>query len=112
MKSEIKTWSEFLNELLEEKQILAFKDALRTGAKVYFYGSGLGKSVIVDVLQSLGYEASEPSMHIGFNCSDIPKGNEYICFEVKNMAPKKLIIDLREQLRSQKNEFIEWVQSN
>ncbi len=112
MKSEIKTWNEFLNELLEKKQILAFKDALKADAKVYFYGSGLGKSVIVDVLQSFGYEASEPSMYTGFNCSDIPKGNEYICFEVKNMAPKKLIIDLREQLRSQKNEFIEWIQSN
>ncbi len=107
---EMMTWGEFLNDLLTKEQILVFKEALRVNAKVYFYGTGLGKSVIAEVLQSFGFRVSESGMYPSGGPCDVPINKGYICFEVKNKAPEKLNIYLREQLRSQKEVFIEWIQ--
>lgn len=106
----IMTWDKFLNDLLTKEQILVLREALRVNAKVYFYGKGLGKSVIAEVLQSFGYRASEPGMRLVSCQCDVPIDKGYICFEVKNKTPKTLNIYLRKQLRSQKESFMKWVQ--
>jgi hypothetical protein len=106
-------WVDFLNQLLEEKQIEVLRCALKIKAHVYFYGSGLGKSTAVRVLRAAGYVASEPGMIAGgcLGCAGVPDGSDVVCFNVKKRTLDKLMPELSEVLIDQKNEIVRWVNS-
>lgn len=103
-------WLDFLRSILDEKQIGVLRNALKLKANVYFYGGGLGKSTIANVLKDLGFEVSEPGMVPCGYSTYVPDRTNYICFNVKKKMPKKLIPNLEEQLKAQKEEIIAWVE--
>lgn len=103
-------WIEFLNQLLDEKQIEVLRYALKNNAPVHFHGAGLGKSTIAEVLRHAGYCATEPGeMDHGYS-NYVPDGSNCISFNAKRKPLEKLIPDLRTVLMGQKEEIIQWVQ--
>lgn len=102
-------WRDFLNSILTEKQIEVLRYALKVNAKVYFYGEGLGKSTIVNVLKSLGYTATEPGEMPDRYATYCPDGSDYICFNVKGKTPEELIPRLWDILKGQKKEIVDWI---
>lgn len=104
-------WQEFLNQLLDKKQIEILRCALKLKAPVHFYGIGLGKSTICDVLTALGYKASDPGYLNGGAAgpNGVPTNRGIVCFYVKKKAPEKLIPNLTENLKSQSEGILQWI---
>ena len=83
-----------INGCFTEKQIPLLKDALRTGAKVYLYGRGLGKSLLAETFQNAGYDVSEPGDWTGsIGSLELRDEEGMIAFCVKN-TPKERIPDI------------------
>ena len=104
-------WTEFLEQILEKEQIRVLKYALKVRAQVHFYGTGLGKSTIAEVLTYAGYQATEPE---GMECGHsmfVPDGASSVCFNVKKKPLENYIPDLATILKGQKDEIIRWVNS-
>lgn len=97
------TWNDYINSLIDTKDIPALKEALRNKQIVYFYGAGLGKTTLCNILLSAGYKALEPGLFkeaTGPNY--IPDNNCLITFKLKNTKPVGVF-------RGSKDEIHEWV---
>ncbi|WP_394526493.1 hypothetical protein [Lacrimispora sp. JR3] len=98
-----------LNSCLTETQIEILRQALKAKAKVYFYGRGLGKSLLAETLKNAGYDADEPGTRLdALGPMDVQDAPNTIAFCVKN-TPKETIKDVFDILLGCKNEIVEWV---
>lgn len=103
-------WLDFLSETLEEKQIEVLKFALKIGANIYLYGSGLGKSTIAYTLSALGYNVSDSGEVSYGHSMYVPDGSDFISFNVKKHHREKYIPNLWNIfLTEQKEEILYWV---
>lgn len=101
-------WNEFLNCILDEKQIEVLKFALKIGARVHFYGSGLGKSTLVRLLQEYGFKATEPGTMAYGHCNYVPDGSNFVSFNVMKKYPKKLM-PVYELLKDKKSQLLKLI---
>jgi hypothetical protein len=106
------SWIEFLNQILEKKQIAVLRYALRLNAPIHFYGKGLGKSTVVTVLNATGYRASDAADIFGGcggSCS-VPNDIDVICFNIRK-TPEHVAPNICELLKGRKDEIVQWVNS-
>ena len=102
-------WLDFINSRLDEKQVEVLRQALKVKAPVHFYGYGLGKSILADILTEMGFIATAPeSVNSGIEgpCA-VPVDSNVICFHLKKGAPE-YVPQLRKVLIKQKDEIIQW----
>lgn len=110
------TWEEFINLILNEKQVQVLKYALKIDARIHFYGYGLGKSTVADLLFNLGFNVTAPYQPIYEDLQDvgyvpyIPDGEEAICFNVKKTTANRLI-PFYYILKDRQEEILDWVSS-
>lgn len=98
-----------LNDILTEKQIEVLRFALKTGAKVYFYGHGLGKSLLTEVLTNAGFAADEPGTRLNaLGPMEVHDEEGVVSFCVKN-TPKDQIPNIYEILLELGKEIANWV---
>lgn len=103
-------WLNFLNRILDEKQVDVLRLALKLNAPVHFYGTGLGKSIAVEALSAAGYNVSDPAELDGgvFGPCGVPDRTGVVCFNVKKGAPE-FVPRLYDVLAAEKNEIVQWV---
>ncbi len=103
------TFLKIINSCFTEEQIPVLKLALRSGAKVYLYGRGLGKSLLAETFRNAGYAVLEPA-----DCPDSigplelrdEEGLVAVC--VRN-TPKERIPDVYDILLGCPEEIAGWV---
>lgn len=61
----METFLEVLNSCLTKQQVKVLRVALKQDAEVYFYGTGLGKSFLTEILVNAGYKVDEPGNQPG-----------------------------------------------
>lgn len=110
-----KTWEEFIHLILNEKQVKVLKYALQNDARVHFYGTGLGKSTVADLLFNLGFNVTAPCQPILNDPKDIryvpyAPDEEAIYFNVKKTTVERLI-PYYYILKDRKDEILDWVNS-
>lgn len=98
-----------LNSCLTEKQIDVLRYALKIKAKVYFYGHGLGKSLLAEVLTNAGFEADEPGTRPNVKGPmEVHDEDGTVSFCLKN-TPKEFIPDVYGILLGLGKEIEAWV---
>lgn len=98
-----------LRDCLTDKQIEVLRCALKAETKVYFYGHGLGKSLLAEVLCQAGYQADEPGTRINaLGPMEVHDEEGVVAFCVKN-TPKERIPGLYEILLGCDVEIRKWV---
>lgn len=98
-----------LNSCLTEVQIELLRQALKAGAKVYFYGVGLGKSLLAETLCNAGYDVDEPGTRVNsLGPLEVREAEGRIAFCVKN-TPKERIENVFDILLGCKDGINEWV---
>lgn len=98
-----------INSCFTEKQIAVLKLALRTGTKVYLYGSGLGKSLLAEALRNAGYAVSEPADRMdAIGPCQLREEDGLVAVCVRN-TPRERIPDVFDILLGCREEIIKWV---
>ncbi len=98
-----------VNSCFTKKQIPVLKLALRSGAKVYLYGRGLGKSLLAEAFQNAGYAVSEPADRLdSFGPCELRDEEGLIAICVRD-TPKERIPDVFNILLGCREGIIEWV---
>lgn len=89
-------WKKFFESTIGEENAERLKEALNQKRPVYFIGQqGIGKSVTVEVLKLLGYNATEPGQKEFWENATgptyVPEGIDAELFEMKQNAPETKI---------------------
>ena len=107
-------WVDFLHQILDERQVKVLQFALKTKAPVHFYGVGLGKSTIVEVLNAAGYKATAPEDVSGGAAGPcgVPLNIRAVCFHVKKKRIDSVIPNLVDTLKAREREIITWVNTS
>lgn len=97
-----------LDSCLTEKQIPVLKCALKEGVKVYFYGHGVGKSLLAEILNNAGFTADEPGTRINATGPlEVHDEEGVVAFCLKD-TPKEVIPDIYDVLLGCGKEIAEW----
>lgn len=105
----INVFIKVLRDCLTDEQIEVLRCALKAGAKVYFYGHGLGKSLIAEVLCHAGYQADEPGTRVNaLGPMEVHDEEGVVAFCVKN-TPKERIPGIYNILLGCDAEIRAWV---
>lgn len=105
----METFLKVLDSCLTEEQVKTLRFALKANAKVYFYGHGLGKSLITEALRNAGFDADEPGTDLNAEGPmEVRDVENTVAFCVKN-TPKERIPDVYALLLGCSKEIIDWV---
>lgn len=105
----IKVFHKVLENCLTGGQIKVLRFALKTGVKVYFYGHGLGKSLLAETLVNAGFKADEPGTRLdALGPMEVHDEEGVVAFCVKD-TPKERIPDIFDILLGCGDEIADWV---
>lgn len=90
--------SNYFLSMFTLRQCDALRRCLAHGTPVHFYGTGLGKSTLVEKLQSAEFDATEAAELEDACAMSVPNKTGAICFCMKENGPKQML--LREELPS------------
>lgn len=100
---------EYLSSMLTVTQRIVLRVCLRKHIPLHFYGTGLGKSVLVEKLRSAGFNATEAADMKDACAMSVPNKTGAICFCMKEKGPGQML--LREELPGP-NEIRAWIYSD
>lgn len=99
------TWEEYINSVIDKKDLPNLKTALKNNNYVYLYGFGLGKSTLCNTLINAGYRVSEPGTFEYATGPDyIPDIEGLVTFELKKKPFKGIF-------KGSIKEIVDWVNS-
>jgi len=105
----MQTFLKVVDACFTDEQIPILRQALKSGAKIYLYGRGLGKTLLTEAFRNAGYIVSEPGERTGsLGPLDVLDINGMVAFCVKN-TPKERIPNVFDILLESAEEIREWV---